>query len=119
MLYEKVELEEVKIISLLPENIREQLPDLYANEAIGLAALAKVKFFTPDSYWTWYASEFNGENVFFGLVIGLMPEFGFFTLSELKRLRGPLGLSVVRDWYFEPKPLEDLRNHYMQNGWAL
>lgn len=61
-------------MELLPEEIRETLPELYANEEIGLAAQALVKFFTPDSNWTWYASEFDGEGLFFGLVIGFEAE---------------------------------------------
>ena len=32
--------------------------------------MAQVKFFTPDSNLTWYASEFDGEDIFFGLVSG-------------------------------------------------
>lgn len=38
---------------LLPDNIREQLPPLYSGEEQGLEAKALVKFFTPDSGWTW------------------------------------------------------------------
>ena len=57
-------------MELLPDKIREQLPPLYANEEIGLEAPAVVKFFTPDAGWTWYASEFDGEDTFFGLVVG-------------------------------------------------
>lgn len=88
--------------------IRANLPPLYANEEVGLAALALVKFFTPDANWTWYASEFDGEDIFFGLVSGLEVEFGYFALSELEDIRGPLGLPVERDLHFEPKPLEEL-----------
>jgi len=40
-------------VSLLNKEGREALPALYANEEIGLKALARVKFFTPDSNWTW------------------------------------------------------------------
>ena len=36
-------------MELLPKDVREVLPELYANEEIGLAAQALVKFFTPDS----------------------------------------------------------------------
>ena len=93
---------------LLDKATRERLPPLYANEEIGLAALALVKFFTPDSSWTWYASEFDGEDIFFGLVSGLEVEFGYFALSELDEIRGPLGLPVERDLHFEPKTLEEL-----------
>ena len=93
---------------LLPKEIREKLPPLYANEEIGLAAQALVKFFTPDSNWTWYGSEFDGKDTFFGLVSGFEVELGYFFLSELESARGPLGLPIERDLHFEPKTLEKL-----------
>lgn len=111
--------EEVSRMELLPSNMREQLPRLYANEELGLAAQALVKFFTPDASWTWYASEFNGEDIFFGLVIGHEAEFGYFALSELEAVRGPMGLPVERDLHFEAKSLRELRDHYRKEGWAL
>ena len=39
-------------MELLPKDIREAMPELYANEEIGLAAQALVKFFTPDAGWS-------------------------------------------------------------------
>jgi len=93
---------------LLPKEIRDKLPPLYASEEIGLAALALVKYFTPDSDWTWYGSEFDGEDIFFGLVSGFEVELGYFALSELEEVRGPLGLPVERDLHFEPKSLDEL-----------
>lgn len=106
-------------MELLPKEVRESLPELYANEELGLAAQALVKFFTPDAGWSWYGVEFNGDDIFFGLVIGLEAEFGFFSLSELESVRGPFGLPVERDRHFEPKTLEELRDHYVENGFAL
>ena len=104
---------------LLTAEIRKQLPKLYANEAIGLDALARVKFFTPDSCFTWYASEFDGEDLFFGLVIGHYVELGYFSLAELQAVRGPLGLPVERALNFRPASLGTLREHFEQHGWAL
>lgn len=92
-------------MQLLTKAIRRQLPPLYANEEKGLNALAIVKFFTPDSSWTWYGSEFDGEDVFFGLAVGALPELGYFRLSELKSVRGRLHLPVERDRFFTPTPL--------------
>jgi len=40
-------------------------------------------------------------------------EFGDFRLSELQAARGPLGLPIERDLYFEPTPLSKLQ----QDGW--
>ncbi len=96
-------------MELLPDDLRAQLPELYANEEQGLDAPAVVKFFTPDAGWTWYASEFDGEDLFFGLVAGLDVELGYFSLSELKTVRGPWGLPIERDRYFEPRSLRELK----------
>src|SRR5690242_12059429 len=64
-----------------------------------------VKFFTPWSNWTWYAVEGekteNGDWEFFGLVEGHERELGYFTLSELQEVRGPFGLKIERDMFFE------------------
>ena len=106
-------------MELLPKEIREALPELYANEELGLQAQAIVKYFTPDSNWTWYASEFDGKDIFFGLVIGLEAELGYFSLAELKSVRGPLGLPIERDLHFKPRTLQELRAYYEDNGGSL
>lgn len=106
-------------MELLPDEIRAALPELYANEELGLQAQAIVKFFTPDSNWTWYASEFDGEDIFFGLVIGMEMELGYFSLSELANVRGPLGLPIERDLHFKQKTLQELREHYLNKVYAL
>jgi hypothetical protein len=100
-------------MKLLTKELRRKLPKLYENEEKGLQALALVKFFTPDSSWTWYASEFDGKDIFFGLAVGFCPELGFFRLSELQKVRGKLGLPVERDLWFEPTTLEVLMEKHM------
>lgn len=108
---------------LLDDESRNKLPQLYSQESKGLAALAQVKFFTPDSGWTWYATEgspvdidgnYDTEKqkvdfIFFGLVAGHEVELGYFVLSELEAVRGPMGLPIERDLYFEPKTLKELK----------
>jgi len=88
-------------------------PDGPGRELPADVALALVKFFTPDSSWTWYAVSASqdpdtGDVQFYGLVDGLAREFGYFWLSELKRVRGPLGLPVERDLYWTPVPVAEL-----------
>jgi Protein of unknown function (DUF2958) len=68
-------------MELLPAEIRALLPTLYA-QSESSDAIAYVKFFTPDSNWTWYGSEFDGEDTFFGLVQGLEEELGYFALRN-------------------------------------
>lgn len=101
-------------MKLLTKELRRKLPKLYATEEQGLEALALVKFFTPDSSWIWYASEFDGEDTFFGLAVGAYPELGYFSLSELQKVRGALGLPVERDLWFEPTTLKVLMEKHIQ-----
>jgi hypothetical protein len=53
-------------MQLLTEELREQLPPLYSQEKVSDPQVI-CKFFTPDSQWTWYALEFDGEDIFFGV----------------------------------------------------
>lgn len=103
--------------NLLDDETRDKLPPLYSGEEQGLDALAQVKLFTPDVQWTWYASEFDGEDLFFGLVSGFEVELGNFSLKELKEVKGPMGLPIERDLYYEPKSQKELMElHRKQRG---
>ena len=115
---------------LLDEAGKARLPHLYSQETLGLHAVAQVKFFTPDASWTWYASEgspvdadgyFDTDKpkvdfVFFGLVSGFDVELGYFSLSELESVRGPLGLPIERDLYFVPRTLGELMQRRQSGG---
>jgi len=81
-----------------------------SGESLGLEAEVVVKFFTPWANWTWYATEFDGEDLFFGLVDGFEKELGYFSLSELEGLTGPGGLKIERDLHWTPKDLATLMN---------
>lgn len=94
-------------MQLLTKQIEKSLPELYATECEE-NPIAWVKFFTPWTHWTWYATEFDGEDRFFGLVVGEHTEFGYFLLSELLSVEGPCGLRVERDRYFEPTRVSKL-----------
>jgi hypothetical protein len=95
-------------MELLTAEIRAQLPTLYAQEESS-DAIVYVKFFNPNSDWTWYATEFDGEDTFFGLVQGFEEELGYFSLSELQEYRGRLGIGIERDLHFKPTPLSLIR----------
>jgi len=103
---------------LLDAETQGKLPALYSGEQQGMEARALVKFFTPDSNWTWYASEFDGEDILFGLVMGHCVELGYFSLSELEEARGPTGLPIERDLHYESRTLRELKDHYEEKGWA-
>ena len=98
----------IRGMKLLTKEIREQLPALYSQDGKGGKAIVYAKWFTPDSAYYFYATEFDGKDTFFGLVNGHVKELGYFSLSELEQLRGPLGLPVKRDLYFKPQMLEQI-----------
>ena len=109
--------DKIRGMKLLPKEIREQLPPLYSQDGKGGKAVVYVKYFTPSSSWTWLSTEGepvldeSGKEVdfkFFGLVFGHEREFGYFLLSELEEVRGPMGLPIERDLHFKPKMLEEI-----------
>lgn len=102
-------------MELLDGESRALLPELYSNERLGLEAVAPLKFFTPTSSWTWYPTEFDGKDLFFGLVSGFEVELGYFALSELESIGGGLILPVERDLYFQSRSLRELKQMHEQD----
>ena len=94
-------------MKLMTADLRTQLPQLYSQEEVD-DPKAIAKFFTQDSNWTWYATEFDGKDTFFGLVDGFEKELGYFSLKELESIRGAFGLPIERDLWFEPTPLSEI-----------
>lgn len=94
--------------SLLPGELRERIPALYATED-DADPIVHAKLFTPWTTWTWFVTEFDGEDTCFGLVSGHEVELGYFTLGELEAIEGPHGLRIERDLPFTPRPLSQVR----------
>jgi hypothetical protein len=109
--------DKIRGMKLLPKEIREILPALYSQDGKGGKAVVYAKYFTPSSSWTWFATEGevikgqDGSEIdfqFFGLVDGHCKELGYFNLSELEEVRGPMGLPIERDLHFKPKTLSEI-----------
>jgi hypothetical protein len=87
-------------MELLIKEIREKFKKIGSQENVPVEEQVCVaKFFDPTGSWTWYATEFDGEDTFFGLVDGFELEWGSFSLSELQSVKGRLGLGIERDLY--------------------
>lgn len=91
----------------------EMIPKLYAQEKVKDKKVY-MKFFIGS--WTWYATEFDGKDMFFGLVVtDMVPEgeWGYFTLSELKSVKVGPGIEVDRDLYditpYKPKKMSEIK----------
>lgn len=94
-------------MELLTQDLRRKLPPLYATEGVS-DPLVWCKLFLPGTKWTWYALEYDGEDLFFGYVVGDVCELGYFSLKELAEVRGPFDLALERD-HFTPMPLSKVR----------
>ena len=96
---------------LLTNKLKSALPKLYSNEDKGDSAMIVGKFFCPWNQWTWYLMEYDGEDTFFGYVIGMENELGYFSLSELKSIT-KYGMGIERDKHFKPLTLRELKEEY-------
>lgn len=92
----------------IPDEVRDKIPKLYTTEN-DTDPTVWIKLFTPDSSWTWYITEYDGEDLCFGLVAGHETELGYFSLAEIASVHGPLGLRIERDIWFTPKPLSTVK----------
>lgn len=66
-----------------------------------------AKFFNPTGAGTWHATEYDPDRgIFFGYVSIFgdhNDEWGSFSLGELNEYRGPFGIGIERDLYFDEK----------------
>ena len=91
----------------LPPELRARIPRLYATERAD-DPIVQAKLFTPWADWTWFVTEFDGEDKCFGLVSGHEVELGYFSLSEIAALEGPAdlpwGLGAGRELAWRHRP---------------
>jgi len=80
-----------------------------------------VKLFTPDGQCTWLLTELGRDDIAFGLCdLGMgCPELGYVSMTELRALRGPLGLPIERDEHFDAdKTLSAYADEARQRGYV-
>jgi hypothetical protein len=97
-------------MELLSQELRQQLPPIYAQEANN-DPMVYARFYLPDSNWEWYVTEGSPESddfLFFGYVRGNESEWGRFLLSDLEIVQTWDGRSVLRDLNFKPAPFTDI-----------
>lgn len=94
---------------LLPPEVAGQLPKIGATQDLGLAALAQVRYFEPDTFRVWYGAESDGTDLFWGLVVDREVKPTTFTLDDLRRRRGTARMPVERDVNFAPASLAELK----------
>ena len=100
-------LESIRKSKLLPQEVLSSLPPLGSTDG-QQDPKAVLKLFYPDFSWTWYVTELDGDDTFFGLVDGNVRELGYFSLSELLRNSGKCRMPIERDRAFQPTSLSDI-----------
>ena len=97
-------------MELIPRDLINKLniPKLYETEEL-TDPVAHVKLFLDG--WSWYITEISiDNNICFGYVISPFgAELGYFSLEEIKGLRGSLCLGVERDLSFKPTKLSIIK----------
>ena len=83
-------------MELIPKNLLNRIPKLYETEEQN-NPIAYVKLFLDG--WTWFITEISIDNdICFGYVISPFgAELGYFSLEEIKSIKGTLGIGVERD----------------------
>ena len=106
----------MKLITKEIEELLKQYPLYSQEETPTEEKKILVKFFLPATGWTWYVSEAekeeNGDYLFFGYVVGMESEWGYFRLSDIQgpfnvrmRINGQemrVPVTTERDLYFDP-----------------
>ena len=92
-------------MELIPEEIKNLIPKLYETE--NTDPIVYVKLFLDG--WSWFVSEID-NNICFGYVISPFgAELGYFSLEEIKGIKGSLGIGVERDISFKPTKLSQIK----------
>jgi len=94
--------------NLIPKEMKENIPSLYSTEEQS-NPIAYVKLFLDN--WTWYITEISiDDDICFGYVKSSFgSELGYFSLKEIKEVKGSLGTKVQRDLYFKPTVLSQIK----------
>ena len=90
----------------LPEEIKKMLIDEHNRSEEEKTGLALVKYFGGPG--TWWFSEYDPEtDLFFGKAEIQFKEYGYTQRRELRETRISRFLWIERDFWFEPKSLEE------------
>lgn len=95
---------------LLTEELRNALPTFRTQE-FAKDPIVYAVFLFPGSGWAWFVTEgqpADDDFIFFGYVIGLESEWGYFTLRELEEV-DIHGIKVERVEDFNPTPVGELK----------
>lgn len=98
---------------LFPKTLQESLPEPNEQEGNKNPTVYAV-FQFPLSGWTWFVTEgdvYEEDICFFGYVVGLESEWGYFCLSELEAV-DINGIKICRNEDHVPRLLAECLKHH-------
>lgn len=107
----------------LPKDVKKALVNAYKKNIEDDSGnmdekVAYAKFFSPYSSWTAFAVDFDGEDMFFGLVYGPYCEAGYFGYTEMKTAM-KCGVPLIeRDEHWTPKTIKECKEEMKKRGYS-
>jgi Protein of unknown function (DUF2958) len=93
---------------LMPPWLAATVPALFATEH-EFDPVVYVKLFMPDAGWMWYITEYDSiGRRGFGFVCG-QEDLVYISLDDLATVRGPMGMAIERELFWQPTPLSRVR----------
>ena len=98
-------------MELIPKKLINTIPKLYETGE-QTDPIAYIKLFLEN--WTWFITEISiDKNICFGYVISPFgAELGYFSLEEIKSIKGSLRIGVERDLEFKPTKLSSVKKAF-------
>jgi len=99
-------------VRLLTSELEKRFAEIGSQENVE-DPIVVAKFFNPAGAGTWLGTEYDPKTgTFFGYVSifgDWCDEWGYFSLDELAAFKGPLGIGIERDLYWEEKPFSQAK----------
>ena len=87
----------------MTNELAEKIPKLYTKNHGDKNSVVYAKLFLPNS-WEWYITEYDNEDLCFGLISGFDLKFGYFSLKELEGLQ----VNITRDEQFREATVSEV-----------
>lgn len=98
-------------MKLMTKAILKAIPGIGETVANPNGSIVHVKYFNPCGTGTWYITEFDGEDIMYGLCCIHEAELGYVSLKELKDLKLMGGImGIERDLHYKGT-LQDAMNY--------
>ncbi|MBN1320748.1 MAG: DUF2958 domain-containing protein [Thermoleophilia bacterium] len=103
---------------LLPSELEAKVPALYSQENIDDPVIV-AHYFNPAGQGDWYIYEGQREDDDFTMFgwggVGDPEDYelGYSSLAEMAAVKGPLGIGIERDKFWQPAPLSQVRDKHL------